>query len=172
MKFATKTLQETLSTFPKVEEAFVSFQAAVAEVEETEVDDDEDEEAAAKRPRYCDSCPASELNDDGKLIGEPQNFDSKEHLAPKKADFEDEVHYMLFKAGQFEVEAEYKAKRAASLRKQADTLSQYGDPAQRAKIMKVAKMTEALANLRETLAAEGLDLSALSALAADAADAE
>lgn len=115
-----------------------------------------------KRPKYMSTDLAKEhMNGDGLLTAIPDNYDSKEHLAPKRADFASEDLFLEFKANEFESRAEGLATKAARLREQAETIRKFGDPEQRKKVAKFQKMQAQISELQKALEAEGISLDEL-----------
>lgn len=133
------------------------------------------EEAPAKekkekiqRVAYMTVAPKEILNSEGKLIKIPNRenagdncYDETKHLKPQSEDFADDADRMEFQAETFEAEAEDRLARAKSLREQAESYRKFGDPEQRNKVLRAQKITDQLANLKEELRAQGVDLASL-----------
>lgn len=98
------------------------------------------------------------LDGEGRLTQIPVTFDGSAHLSPKKTEFAEEHHFLDFKANEAEMRAAELVETAAKLRRQANDLRQYGDPAQRAKVKRATRLREQLAELEAALKAEGIEL--------------
>tara|TARA_R110002096_G_C14661938_1_gene728435 strand:- start:28495 stop:28920 length:426 start_codon:yes stop_codon:yes gene_type:complete len=106
------------------------------------------------------------IDAEGKIVGVPEGYDSKEHLAPKRTDFANDADFLDFQANIFDAVAAEKSERAEMYRTQATELRKYGDPEQRKQVQKFQKMAEALKALQGTLASSGVEVD-LEALLAD-----
>lgn len=89
-----------------------------------------------------------------KLTAVPTDFDSKLHKPLKRTDFADESMYLEMKADEF-------AAKADKLRKEAQTIRELGSSADRKNAKKLIAMQEKMAELMESLKAQGIDPEAI-----------
>lgn len=115
-------------------------------------------EEKKERVAYMTVADASILNDEGQLTQVPEDFDGSEHLTPRKADFANEADYLEFKAVQADLRITHLAAQAEKWRKEAEHIRQFGDPEQRAKVLKAQRLKDQYAALRSQLEEEGLDV--------------
>jgi len=101
----------------------------------------------------------NDINDDDRFThGDITGYDTKLHKAPTRRDFANDFDFLLFRADLVELQANKFAERATKLRTQAEELQKYGDPAQRAKVKRAQRLRDQLAELREALEAEGIEV--------------
>ena len=99
----------------------------------------------------------SMLNPEGKIVGIPEGYNSKEHLAPKRAEFANEADYMDFQANIFESVIASKQARIAKLRANAEELRKYGDPTVRKEVARGRKLAEQLIAIKKSLGSSDVD---------------
>lgn len=87
--------------------------------------------------------------------------DTKIHVYLKRADFADAADWCELRAIQADDRAEKAVKDAATLREEADNIRRFGDPEKRRLVQKAQKMRDSLATIKESLAADGIDLAEL-----------
>lgn len=78
----------------------------------------------------------------------PEGYNSSKHKPLGKSDFVDEPTFLLWKANEYE-------RKAAKLRKEAETITKLGSAADRSKAKKLMTMQSRMAELAKELAADG-----------------
>lgn len=100
----------------------------------------------------------SVLDGNGRLSSMPVTFDPKLHKAPRRTDFAGDHVFMLFRADVLDSRAQALASKAVQMRQEAETIQKSGDPTQRAKLKRAARLKDQLAELEAQLKAEGITL--------------
>lgn len=125
-------------------------------------------QAPTTKPKKSEKVPYPGLNIvDGKvttpLESWPTDFDSKAHKPLKKEDFKDEGPF-------YDAMAERHERAAKKCRQLAQDARTLGNAQQRAQVKRLRAMQAAMAALAQELAAEGVDVSALTAGSLTAAE--
>lgn len=97
------------------------------------------------------------VNDEGQpiLLTDviPSDYNPETHSL-KKSHFQEEYHYLLFKASEYEA-------KAATMRHEAEELKKLGSAEDRAKAKRLLAMSQRMAELRAQLEAAGYDVDAM-----------
>lgn len=112
----------------------------------------------------------TEADGTAKLTAVPTGFDQTKHLPLTKDNFADEGVFLQWRAAFFEERGHRLLRLAEKIRRDAATVAKYGTPEKRKQIKRAQKLADQLAELRKTLAAEGIDLSDLDVSAQDGSE--
>lgn len=108
------------------------------------------------RVKYSAPENAAWVNEDGKLIAAPEDFDPKANKPLQRKDFADEATF-------FEMQANVYEARAKRCREKAEESKKLGGAKDKQKAKKLISMTKRLNELKASLQEEGFDVDSLMA---------
>jgi hypothetical protein len=115
-----------------------------------------DDEDSGPRVPYMDT-DLGERNEDGLVVGQPEGFDGKKHLKPKRDDFATAEDFYEFQAAQCGERIAYFEAQREKWAQQAEDFRKYGDPEKRKMAKRADRLRAQLAELEAQLSEEGAE---------------
>ena len=118
---------------------------------------------AALKP-FRETVDANLLNADGLLTVaniDELGYDPKQYRKITKADFASEPLWLSYRALGVRAHGQSLIEKADEMEREAQNFATFGDPQKRAQVKRIQKIAGALAELRRSLEADGVDVASL-----------